>query len=144
MLSLRRLVLVLTLALVAAACGDTAPGAGDGPSGTAADGGATSGAAVDGVLTVADAVAGDATGTIAVEGYLFGDETGWRLCEVLAESFPPQCGGAALLLGDFDRSLVADDGTTALQENQGITWSESYVALRGEIVEGTLLVDAGG
>jgi len=110
------------------------------------DGGdAVTGFVVDGGLTVSEALATDATGVLAVQGALFGDDQGWRLCEVLAESFPPQCGGASLPLGNFDQSTIddlPDDENLSIQENQGITWSDGPMLLFGEIVDGTLMVDS--
>ena len=43
----------------------------------------------DGGLTITDALASDAVGPIAVKGFLLVDAGGARLCELLAESYPP-------------------------------------------------------
>ena len=171
----RSMILLLGIAMVAGACADTdeANPAGDDAAGapivagacteeepdcidTAAtseddepsvvvSGGGSSGLVVDGGLTVPEAIATDATGTLAVQGFLFGDDSGWRLCELLAESFPAQCGGASLPLGNFERSNIADlpdEELIGLQESQGVTWSDQYVLILGEIVDGTLMFDA--
>lgn len=165
----RRLLALLVSLLIVAACGDTteeepsATGAGDDPAvagacpveepdcvdtvagGQPVDaGGAVSGVVVDGGLTVPEALATDATGILAVQGYLFADDHGWRLCEVLAESHPPQCGGGVLPLGDFDRSTVdalPDAEIFTLHEAEGTTWSDRYVLVFGDIVDGVLLVN---
>lgn len=122
------------------------PISGDEPPPTGATGGdVPSGFVVDGGLTVPEAIATDATGILAVKGFLFGDATGWRICEVLAESFPPQCGGAFLSLGNFGLSNITDlpeDELIVLdlQEVQGITWTNQFAWLFGEIVDGTFVV----
>lgn len=92
-----------------------------------------SGVLVGGGLTVAEALATDATGVIAVAGFYFDDGSGPRLCEALAESFPPQCGGASLALGNVDN---VDLG--GLQSSQGTTWSDDSVVILGELANGVL------
>jgi hypothetical protein len=95
-----------------------------------------SGMLIDGGLTIGQALAGDATGVIAVKGFLFIDETGARLCDLLAESFPPQCGGETLPISNFEEVLG-----TPLQSSQGISWTDIHVSFLGEIVDGVLVVD---
>jgi hypothetical protein len=65
------------------------------------------GMTVDGGLSVDEALDTEVIGVVAVKGYLFNDGTGLRLHNVLAESFPPQCGGASLTVAgfDFDRKI---------------------------------------
>ena len=92
-----------------------------------------SGVLVGGGLTVPEALATDATGVIAVQGFYFDDGSGPRLCEALAESFPPQCGGASLALGE-----VGDLDLGLLQNNQGITWSDDSIVILGELADGVL------
>lgn len=92
-----------------------------------------SGVLVGGGLTIPEALATDATGILAVQGFYLDDGTGPRLCETLAESFPPQCGGASLLLGDLtgiDLGLLQNSGST--------TWSDQPVVILGELTDGTL------
>ena len=92
-----------------------------------------SGVLVGGGLTVPEALATDATGVIAVQGFYFDDGSGPRLCEALAESFPPQCGGASLALGE-----IGDLDLGQLQNNQGITWSNVSIVILGELANGVL------
>lgn len=92
-----------------------------------------SGVLVGGGLTVPEALATDATGVIAVQGFYFDDGSGPRLCEALAESFPPQCGGASLTLGE-----LGDIDLGLLQGSQGITWSDDSIVILGELVNGVL------
>lgn len=61
----------------------------------------------------------------SVIGYVVLDAGGDRLCEVLAESFPPQCGGASVLIAN------ADDLTVALEQEQSTSWTNERVQLDG-------------
>lgn len=100
------------------------------------DPGVPSGMVVDGGLTVSDALAGGVTGVIAVKGYLLDDGSGWRLCEVLAESFPPQCGGESLGITGHEEMV-----DVPMLNEQGVTWTDAMVTFLGEIVDGVLVVD---
>jgi hypothetical protein len=84
------------------------------------------------VMTVAEAAA--ATGPATVTGFLVdvGGET--RLCEALAESFPPQCGGPSITLTSLDQ-VDPDE----LKTEGDVTWTDVPVAVFGEIVDGTLV-----
>jgi hypothetical protein len=58
-----------------------------------------------------------------------------RLCSALAESFPPQCGGASLLveglsLGDVDGLITEGD----------VSWTDRPIELLGVVADGTLTV----
>jgi hypothetical protein len=79
--------------------------------------------AVDGPgISVEEAIAraGDGQGLL-VNGALFIDPDGTaRLCSAIAESFPPQCGGARLPVEGLDPAQVPD-----LQEENGQRWAES-------------------
>ena len=100
------------------------------------DGAAPTGAAgvlVGGGLTVPGALATDTAGVLAVQGFYLDDGTGPRLGEVLAESFPPQCGGVSFALGD-----VTGVGPGALQRSGAVTWSDGPVVILGEFSDGTL------
>lgn len=160
---MKKLMLILVLAMVAAACSDgdvavnTDPDvaasciegeldcedefvvAGDEPT---ADDSATddpispvSGMVAGDGLSVSEALTTDASGVLAVSGFLFIDDEGTRLCEVLAESFPPQCGEASIPLDGFDASLEET------QSEQGVTWTDNHVIVFGEVVDGVLTVN---
>ena len=120
-------------------CNDT-PGIGGDelppPSDLPDESGPGTGMLVEGGLTVSDAIGGDATGVIAVQGFLLIDADGARLCEALAESFPPQCGGASLPVTGYDEVL-----TSPLSTSGDVSWTDQSVSLLGEIVDGTLVVD---
>jgi len=98
---------------------------------------APTGMLVDGGLTVGDALAVSQAGPIATKGFLFIDGDGARLCEVLAESFPPQCGGVFVPIEGFEEILDAP-----LSNAQGISWTDQYVSFLGEFVDGTFIVNA--
>jgi len=87
-----------------------------------------------GGLTVAEALATDASGFLVLQGFYVDDGNGPRLCEALAESFPPQCGGANIELGD-----LSGIGLGQLQRSGDVTWSDDAVVIVGEIVEGVLV-----
>jgi hypothetical protein len=99
--------------------------------------GDSGGMLVDGGLSVSEALVTDATGTIAVKGFLVADDRGARLCELLAESMPPQCGGASIEVSGYEGTLSAP-----IQNAQGVSWTDDVVSVLGEIVEGVLVVDA--
>jgi hypothetical protein len=90
---------------------------------------------IDGGLSVSEALATDATGVIGVQGSLFDDGTGARLCEALAESYPPQCGGVSIPVTGYEEVI-----TVPLSNAQGVTWTDQPVSLLGEIINGTLVV----
>lgn len=96
------------------------------------------GALVDGGLTVDEAlVKTPADGIIAVKGFLVIDDTdGTRLCSVLAESMPPQCGGGALELVGLDLEMI--DVTVA--DASGVQWTDETISLFGTVDDGVLTV----
>jgi hypothetical protein len=158
LLELRRLAVVLAaVAVIAAACdaGDDqpegAPLASDAATDEPADllpindgpAGAPNEPVTPGVpwstelsMSVSDALSGDVTGAAAVKGFLVVDGGGARLCEVLAQSYPPQCGGEALPITNYGEFLGVP-----VQEAQGVTWTDDVVSFIGMIVDGTLVVD---
>lgn len=87
-------------------------------------------------VPVATVVATPIDGGFAIEGFYLADDGGVRLCEALAESFPPQCGGASI---PFDNSAGADLGTLSVE--QGVTWSDQPVLVVGRVVDGVFVAD---
>lgn len=90
---------------------------------------------VDGGLSVPEALTTELTSAIAVQGFLFDDGTGARLCEALAESYPPQCGGASIPVTGYEEAT-----TIPLSNAQDVIWSDQPVTLFGEVVGGALIV----
>lgn len=71
-------------------------------------------------ISVDEAIARAGTEAVLVNGALFIDPDGVvRLCSAIAESFPPQCGGARLLVEGLDPAAVPD-----LQEANDVRWAE--------------------
>lgn len=99
-------------------------------------GAVSGGMLVAGGLTVSEALATDATTILAVQGFLFDDGSGPRLCELLAESLPPLCGGASIPITGHEE-VIAVPLVTA----QGVTWTDASVTVFGEIIDGILVVD---
>jgi hypothetical protein len=93
-----------------------------------------SGMLAGGGLTISEALTTDASGILAVQGFYVDDSNGTRLCEALAESFPPQCGGANVGLGDLSGIDLGE-----LQSNGGVTWSDDVVVVIGELIDGVLV-----
>jgi hypothetical protein len=81
----------------------------------------------DGV-SVADALAYEGTEVVAVHGFVVRTSAAALLCEVLAESFPPQCGGARLTITNPD----ATTGLILLEEGD-VQWSPDAVVLLGHV-----------
>ncbi len=73
-------------------------------------------------------------GGFAISGFYFDDGTGPRLCEALAESFPPQCGGASVA---FDNTAGTDLGVLSIE--QGVTWSDQPILVEGSVVDGVFV-----
>ena len=144
------LVLVTGFALVLAACGEAEDGEqGEvsvnssvvadpipDPTAPSDDAASSSGMTVDGGLTIPEAINYQGEEVIAVKGYVVRDGETNKLCEVLAESYPPQCGGATLTVENPETldSLV-------LIEAEGIQWSEDYVTVFGHISDGVITID---
>jgi hypothetical protein len=82
-------------------------------------------------ISVTEALASDLDSPLLVNGYLVVTDGQARLCEALAESFPPQCGGARLKIEGLD--LASIDG---LQEEGGVTWSDDQIQLLGALKGG--------
>jgi hypothetical protein len=104
----------------------------------------SAGMLADGGLTVSEALATEASGVIAVKGFVVADSDGVRLCEALAESSPPQCGGAAMLLAGMtvtDLDALGGGEGFDLESSQGVSWTDDSVSLFGEMVDGDFVVD---
>ena len=98
------------------------------------DPGTSSGFVIGGGLTVEKALQTDATGVIAVQGFVVQDQSGIRLCDLLAESLPPLCGGESVAVADLG-TVDPDELKTA----QGVTWTDQPVTILGEIIDNVLV-----
>jgi hypothetical protein len=128
----RRPLVIVLVAMLLAACGGT----GDDPP-TSAGGDPTgdpvlviaAGPITDPGMSVADALGHRATDDlVTVSGALFVDGDGTvRLCDAIAESFPPQCGGERIVVQGLDLDAVA-----GLQTEGDVSWAEG-VTLFGSV-----------
>jgi len=84
-------------------------------------------------FTVSDAITADSDGPLTVSGFYVSDGNQTMLCDALAESHPPQCGGSKVA---FDTSGI-DLGL--LQQANGTTWSDDMVTVLGELTDGTFV-----
>jgi hypothetical protein len=131
---MRSLTAALLLTLLLAAC--TAAGGPDDP--VDSDGAPPANGSRPAVFVIADGDAGGADGAmtvsqalghrggddpVLVSGALFVNADGTiLLCEAIAESFPPQCGGARLEVRGLDLATI--DG---VQREGDVGWAESVV-----------------
>ena len=71
----------------------------------------------------------------SVSGFLVATADSVQLCESLAESFPPQCGGAA-------ETVIGLDPTTVfgVTEAEGVVWTDRPVTLVGDLGDGVVTV----
>lgn len=79
-------------------------------------------------------LAGAAPGPVTVEGVVVWDESGARLCELLLESYPPQCGGVTVAIANPEAVDVP------LDEAQGVRWTPGPVTLDGDLDGDTFVV----
>lgn len=85
------------------------------------------------VYTVSEAMALDQEGSVHVSGLLIDDGSGWRLCEQVLESYPPQCGGEFLLVDGLDPTGLP------LEESGQVQWQTEGTVV-GEIDGDTIVV----
>ena len=88
-------------------------------------------------ISVADALASELDEPLLVNGFIVATAEDVRLCEVLAESFPPQCGGAYLVVEGLD--LASVDG---LEEASGVRWTNDFTQILGSVEGSRLTVDS--
>lgn len=88
----------------------------------------SSGFVVGNGLTITEALAYEGAEVIAVGGFVVTTSEGTLLCEALAESFPPQCGGPSL-------TVLNPDGLSGfiLLEEGGTQWSPDVVVVFGHV-----------
>lgn len=140
----RSAILTLTvLASALAACADedattndvpsTSPGAGTGAGG--AQGGGAS--AIGPGISVAEARRSRLDGPLLVRGYVLAEGSTVRLCDVLLESFPPQCGAPSLEVRGLDLASLP-----GVQSSSNVRWSDQQRLLLGEVTNGVLRVSS--
>jgi len=125
-------ILLVALAIVGVGCRD------DGGNTVTSPAPTTAPSAVGPAISIDQARARSADTPVAVRGFLVivGDEA--RLCDALAESFPPQCGGSSIMVEGLD--LSAYDVTV----EGDVTWTDQPVVVLGSVAEDVLVVAAQG
>lgn len=105
----------------------------------AADGGPPTGNGI-GIgpgISIADALASDLDQPLLVNGAIVATAEDVRLCDVLLESYPPQCGGPYLTVEGLDLDTVED-----LQEASGVRWTDRPFQLLGTVKDGVITVNS--
>ena len=133
---MKRLISTTLLIALLAACASTGDAPSTDPGSTPNDPGGA-GQDANGILTIAPGIAdgpgisieeaiGNGGGQpLLINGALFVDPEGRvLLCDAIAESFPPQCGGLRLEVHGLDLASLPD-----LQEGNGVRWSEQVQLL---------------
>jgi hypothetical protein len=93
------------------------------------------------VLTVEQALAAEEGQDIKVTGHVVSTGGKAVFASALAESFPPQAGGATIPLSGLDlNSLVGLSSTAGQAGLAEVTWSDYPVILEGAVVSGTFQV----
>lgn len=87
------------------------------------------------MLTVSEALDAPAGSTATVRGYVIATAGTTVLAEMLAETYPPQAGGAFIVLEGLD--VAALPGTTSAGDT---TWTNDQRSLTGRIEAGVLVV----
>ena len=85
-------------------------------------------------ISVTEFLAAGPRDPVPVRGLLFDDGSGLRLCDALAESFPPQCPGDFVLIAN-PADVLAD-----FTVEQGVRWTDRPVVVIGRYSEGELVV----
>lgn len=76
-----------------------------------------------------------------VRGYVVAPEGApVRLCQALAESYPPQCGGSSIVVEGLDLASVPGLVSTDDPALARVSWSEREVELTGVVADGVLRV----
>jgi hypothetical protein len=123
------LLAALAAALALSACGgDDEPAGGAGTSTAAAS-------AVGAGISIEEALETDSDEPLLVNGNLLVVNGEPRLCSALAESFPPQCGGASLLITGLDLS-----GVDSLVVEGDVMWTDRPIKLAGVVKDGRLMM----
>ena len=86
-------------------------------------------------ISIEEALASDLDEMLLVNGNLLAEGGEVRLCSALAESFPPQCGGASLQVEGVKLEEV--DG---LVTEGDVSWTDRPIQLLGIVEDGVLTV----
>ena len=118
---MRTALLAAALLGLASACG----GAEDEPPAAGAEGP---------LVTFADALDARDGAAVRLVGAVYADRRPMRMCDGLAESYPPQCGAGIPIVG------LRWEELPRVQRASGVTWTDAAVQLTGEMRAGRLHV----
>jgi hypothetical protein len=94
------------------------------------------------ILTIEEALASAPEGPVWVSGFLLAErDAPVQLCSALAESYPPQCGGASLVLDGLDLATVNGLTTPTEPDYAHTSWTDRQVSVHGTLSNGVLTVD---
>lgn len=122
---------LLTAALLLAGCGGNDDASDDSAGGTPQ----ASGIAAGPGISIEEALASTSDEQLLVNGNLLAQGGEVRFCSALAESFPPQCGVASLLVEGLKLEEV--DG---LVTEGDVSWTDRPTQLLGVVEDGVLTV----
>ena len=125
-----RTINILLVALVLAGCGSS----------TGEDDAPATGAAVGPGLSVREAIATTAEGPLLVTGAVVASQGETRLCETLAESYPPQCGEPSLEVAGLDAGELKRVAPESDAEGR-VRWGEN-ARLLGRVSGRVLTIEA--
>ena len=89
-------------------------------------------------ISIEEALESDSSEPLLVNGNLLVTDGQARLCSALAESFPPQCGGASLLVTGLDVAQVE-----GLIMEGDVMWTDRPTQLAGVVSDGILTASGG-
>jgi hypothetical protein len=89
------------------------------------------------VIEVGALFDGEGPRNAVVVGFVLWDDSGARLCEVLMESYPPQCGGMSLAIANPDGLDLESE------EAQGVRWTPGRAELQVRYDGERLVLDSG-
>ncbi|MDH3425813.1 MAG: hypothetical protein OEM22_03990 [Acidimicrobiia bacterium] len=78
---------------------------------------------------------------VEVAGFIFVEGGDVRLCEAIAESFPPQCGGSRIFVDGLDPAVLGPQLVTAsgdLEPASDVAWTNDVVTMSGQMMGGRL------
>ena len=86
-------------------------------------------------ISIEEAIASDLDGPLLVNGNLLAQGDEIRFCSALAESFPPQCGGAQMHV----EGLKLEEVDGLVREGE-VAWTDRPIQLLGNVEGETLVV----
>lgn len=128
-----RLLLIAVMALTLTACAGTADDRASDPPPTATGSSGAAGGTTMRVFSVGEALQEAPDTSMHVVGLLIDDGSGWRLCDGVLESYPPQCGGPSVIVEGVDPEQFV------LEEASGVRWDADATVV-GRLSGDTLTV----